>query len=102
MEERADVIVVGGGPAGLSAALVLVRSRRTVLVIDSGQPRNARSHGMHGYLTRDGILPPDFLRLGCEEVQRYGVRVLHDEVTEAHGHAGGFNIVTVSGRRFQG
>ena len=58
-----DVIIVGGGPAGLSAALVLGRCRRTVLVTDEGEYRNMRSSAMHGFLTRDGVLPAEFLRL---------------------------------------
>ena len=59
-----DVVIVGAGPAGLSAALVLGRCGRRVLVCDSGTPRNARSRSLNGYLTRDGILPVDFLDLG--------------------------------------
>jgi len=68
-----DVIVVGGGPAGLSAALMLGRCRRHVLVCDLGQPRNRRSLSMHGYLTRDGVAPREFLELGRGELARYGV-----------------------------
>ena len=56
-----DVVIVGGGPAGLSAALVLGRCRRSVLVCDTGRPRNYASHAMHGYLTRDGMPPSEFL-----------------------------------------
>src|SRR5689334_19399669 len=61
LHRRFDVAVVGGGAAGLSAALVLARSRRAVLVIDAGQPRNAPAAGVHGFLTRDGIGPLEFL-----------------------------------------
>jgi thioredoxin reductase len=70
-----DVIVVGGGPAGLSAAIVLGRCRRRVLVYDSGQPRNRHAVGIHGFLTRDGIPPGELLRQGREEAARYGVEV---------------------------
>ena len=66
-----DVIIVGGGPSGLSAALALGRCRRKVLIFDKGEPRNAASKGMHGFLTRDGIEPLEFLRLGREELRRY-------------------------------
>ena len=68
-----DVIIVGGGPAGLSAALMLGRCRRSVLVIDSGEPRNAVAKAMHGYLSRDGTNPRELQRLGREESTRYGV-----------------------------
>ncbi|MBW8713477.1 MAG: NAD(P)/FAD-dependent oxidoreductase, partial [Acidobacteria bacterium] len=66
-----DVIIVGAGPAGLNAALILGRARRTVLVCDSGTPRNAASHALHGYLTRDGISPREFLALGRRELEPY-------------------------------
>lgn len=66
-----DVIIVGGGPAGLSAALVLGRSRRRVLVFDEGRPRNAASLALHGYLTRDGISPAEFHRIGREQLAKY-------------------------------
>src|SRR3954453_18924465 len=71
-----DVMIVGGGPAGLSAALVLGRCRRRVLVFDAGQPRNAAARAMHGYLSRDGIPPRELLRLGRAEVAGYGVEIL--------------------------
>ena len=70
-----DVVVVGGGPAGLSAALVLGRSRRSVLVVDDGEPRNAVSGHLQGYLGHDGAPPAHLLALGREEVARYGVEV---------------------------
>lgn len=79
-----DVVIVGGGPAGLSAALVLGRSRRRVLVCDNGHPRNEASQAMHGYLTRDGIPPLEFLRLGRSELAPYGTIEIRDvTVTDA-------------------
>jgi thioredoxin reductase len=79
-----DVVIVGAGPAGLSAALVLGRARRRVLVCDAGHPRNAASHGLHCYLTRDGIEPAEFLRLGREELRPYEtVELRQAEVTDA-------------------
>jgi thioredoxin reductase len=79
-----DVIIVGAGPAGLSAALVLGRSRRRVLLCDSGLPRNAASHALHGFLTRDGVEPAEFLRLAREQLRPYEtVELRHTEVTDA-------------------
>ncbi|MFF3248691.1 NAD(P)/FAD-dependent oxidoreductase [Streptomyces sp. NPDC002870] len=75
-----DVVIVGGGAAGLSAALVLGRARRSVLVVDAGEPRNAPAAYMQGYLTRDGMPPAQFLAEGRREVEAYGVRLVHDEV----------------------
>jgi thioredoxin reductase len=68
-----DVVVIGGGPAGLSAALMLGRCRRRVLLLDLGRPRNRSSHALHGYLTRDGIAPSSFVELGRAELVQYGV-----------------------------
>jgi thioredoxin reductase len=75
-----DVVIVGGGAAGLSAALVLGRARRRVAVIDAGAPRNAPAAHMHGYLTRDGMSPADLLATGRSEVTGYGVEIVEDSV----------------------
>ena len=71
-----DAIVVGGGPAGLSAALVLGRCRRRVLVCDAGEPRNRHSHQLHAYLTRDGVPPAEFLDMARAGLSAYpGVEI---------------------------
>ena len=76
-----DVAVVGGGAAGLSAALVLTRARRAVVVIDAGTPRNAPAAHMQGFLSRDGMSPVELLAVGREEVAGYGGQLLHGTVT---------------------
>ena len=79
-----DVIIVGGGPAGLSAALMLGRSRRRVLVCDTGRPRNAASRAMHGFLSRDGMAPQEFLAIARDQLSQYDtVEVRRAEVVEA-------------------
>jgi len=77
-----DVVVIGGGAAGLSAALVLSRARRTVLVVDAGAPRNAPATHMHGYLSRDGVPPAELLAAGRHEVRSYGGDIVDGTVTE--------------------
>ncbi len=79
--ETCDVVVVGGGPAGLNAALVLGRSRRRVVVLDAGRPRNAAAPHSHGFLTRDGAPPLDILAEGRRELAAYGVDIRDLEVT---------------------
>ncbi|HEX4348267.1 MAG TPA: NAD(P)/FAD-dependent oxidoreductase [Vicinamibacterales bacterium] len=87
-----DVIVVGGGPAGLSAALMLGRCRRSVLVCDAGAPRNQRSRALHGYLTRDGIAPSEFNALGRGELAPYGVEFRPVSVRDARPRDAGFDV----------
>jgi thioredoxin reductase len=96
-----DVIVVGGGPAGLSAALMLGRCRRKTLVCDRGKPRNRRSTALHGYLTRDGIPPADFNGLGRQELAAYGVEFACIGVDDATRHEDGFDVSLSNGRREQ-
>lgn len=78
-----EVIIVGAGPAGCAAAMVLARSRRRVLVIDEGIPRNRKSEGIHNYLTRDGILPGDFARICRDELQQYATEVVKGRAVKA-------------------
>jgi thioredoxin reductase len=102
-----DVIIVGGGPAGLNAALILGRARRSVLVCDDGRPRNAVVRRTHGFLTRDGADPKELLRLAREEVARYGVTLLAGTVTAARRLAGlpaggaAFEVTHEDGRTFR-
>lgn len=89
-----DVIIVGGGPAGMNAAVVLGRCRRKVLLFDTGQYRNRWSHGMHNYLTRDDILPPDFISISRTELDKYGVKRVEKRVTKARRNDEGIFVVT--------
>jgi thioredoxin reductase len=93
-----DAIIVGGGPAGLSAALVLGRARRRVLVCDAGEPRNAPADAAHGVFTRDGTPPAELLRIGREQLAPYdSVELLPAEVTDAAVRDGGFAITLGDG-----
>jgi thioredoxin reductase len=87
-----DVAIIGGGPAGLSAALVLGRCRRSVVVCDSGDDRNACSRGVNGFLTRDGIHPAEFRRIGRDQLEPYGVEYRTLKVTEAQPRGSGFRL----------
>jgi thioredoxin reductase len=82
-EQLYDCIVVGAGPAGLSAALLLARYRRRVLTFHNSSPRNLYSHGAHGFLGHDGILPAELLARGRDEVMKYGGLVVEGCVTRA-------------------
>ncbi|MEW2167024.1 NAD(P)/FAD-dependent oxidoreductase [Streptomyces sp. NPDC007084] len=93
-----EAVVVGGGAAGLSAALVLGRARRRTLVVDAGEPRNAPAAHTQGYLTRDGMPPAAFLAEGRREVEGYGVEVVRDRVVDvARDGAGEFEVTLTAG-----
>jgi thioredoxin reductase len=96
MDKRTyDVLVVGGGAAGLSAALVLGRARRGVVVVDGGEPRNAPAEHMQGFLSRDGMPPAELLAAGRVEVRGYGVELVEDQVV---GIDSGFSVRLAGGR----
>lgn len=101
MEADVEVIVVGAGPAGLSAALVLGRACREVLVIDHGRPRNAVSHAVHGFLTREGLTPADLRRLGRQQLATFPkVRIVDGHVVDASCRRdGGIDVTTADGER---
>lgn len=81
-EKIYDVIIVGGGPAGLNAAIVLGRCQRKVILFDTGKQRNRMSTGIHNFITRDNILPGDFLTVARKEVARYGVVIVKAEIID--------------------
>jgi thioredoxin reductase len=93
-----DVVVIGGGPAGLNGALMLARSRRSVAVIDAGDPRNGRAESVHGLLGHDGIPPAELIERGRSEVRRYGGQVVTGEVTGAARDGDGFIVALAGGR----
>src|SRR3954466_11707901 len=104
MIDTYDVVVVGGGAAGLSGALLLARSRRSVLVIDGGEPRNAPAAAAHGFLSRDGINPLEMLELGRAEVRGYGGQLVEGRVSSVSRQDVGFTVTldddrVVSARR---
>jgi thioredoxin reductase len=95
---RYDVVVIGGGAAGLSAALVLGRARRRVAVVDGGEPRNAPAAHMHGFLSRDGMPPADLLAAGRKEASVYGVEFVAGHVVAIEP---GFAVALADGSTLQ-
>jgi thioredoxin reductase len=100
---RWDVVIVGGGPAGLSAGLVLGRACRRVLICDSGTPRSWASKAQHAFLTRDGISPARFRRIARAEMRRYPeVKFRRTEIKSARrSRGGGFNLLADDGARMR-
>ncbi|MEU4807720.1 NAD(P)/FAD-dependent oxidoreductase [Nocardia fluminea] len=99
LDDSYDVVVLGGGAAGLNAALMLARSRRSVAVIDAGAPRNAPAQGVHGLLGREGMPPLELLELGRAEVRGYGGHIVSGEVVSvarAGNTAGAEFLVTLA------
>jgi thioredoxin reductase len=99
MEENWDVVVIGGGPAGLSAALMLGRARRRVLVVDAGTPRNRFAPHMHGVLGHDGKPPQQLIAEGRREVESYGVVVHSGTVTGLEAAVPRFTVTIEGGER---
>src|SRR5919107_3004940 len=97
MDERYDVVVVGGGAAGLSGAVALSRARRSVLVVDAGSPRNAPAGHVHNYLGREGTPPGELLAAGRQEVAGYGGSVVAGEVVHAERRDDGFRVDLADG-----
>ncbi|HEX6149235.1 NAD(P)/FAD-dependent oxidoreductase [Nocardioides sp.] len=98
LRDRYDVVVIGGGAAGLNGALMLARSRRSVVVLDAGEPRNAPADGVHGLLGREGMPPSELLERGRSEVRGYGGHVVAAEVVDAVPEDGGFVVSLADGR----
>ncbi|MFG2041159.1 NAD(P)/FAD-dependent oxidoreductase [Dactylosporangium sp. NPDC048998] len=97
MSEQYDVIVIGGGAAGLSGALTLARARRRVLVVDGGQPRNAPAAGVHNYLGRENTPPGELLEIGRAEARGYGAEFTDGVVTNALREGDGFRVELAGG-----
>jgi thioredoxin reductase len=98
LNPRYDVVVIGGGAAGLNGALMLARSRRSVVVIDAGEPRNAPADGVHGLLAREGMPPSELLERGRAEVRSYGAAVVAGVVTSLLRAGDGFVVRLGDGR----
>ncbi|AGZ40060.1 oxidoreductase [Actinoplanes friuliensis DSM 7358] len=94
------MIVIGGGPAGMSAAVALGRALRTVLLVDAGTPRNAPADGIHNYLTRDNITPADFRTAGRSEVTHYGGELVDGTVASASSSEGSLTVTLEDGQTF--
>jgi len=99
MKKAVDVIIIGGGPSGLNAALVLGRARKEVVVIDDGRPRNKVTRETHGFLTRDGATPSEFRQIAKEQILAYpSVHIMEDTAAAVTGTEGSFEVTTAEGQ----
>ncbi|HKY03958.1 MAG TPA: NAD(P)/FAD-dependent oxidoreductase [Blastocatellia bacterium] len=93
-----DCIIIGAGPAGLSAALILGRCRRRVVICDAGKPRNRMSNALHGFLTRDGADPSELLSIAREQLTPYEtVELLNISAIDAQNTGEGFEVTLADG-----
>jgi thioredoxin reductase len=103
MQEVYDCLIIGGGPAGLNAGVVLGRCLRKVLIFDTKQYRNRWSHGMHNYLTRDHVLPTEFLKICHEEIRKYNVEMKNHKIVHARKNEDGLFVArTEDGELYYG
>jgi thioredoxin reductase len=96
-----EVIIIGGGPAGLNAALILGRCGRKTVLFDSKNYRNKKAQGIHGFISRDGIPPNEFIHLARLELNYYEVEIVEDEISEGKTIKGGFEVIDSHGRKYQ-
>ncbi|OZB98669.1 NAD(P)/FAD-dependent oxidoreductase [Paenibacillus sp. XY044] len=101
-EALLDAVIIGGGPAGMSAALALGRSRRSAIVIDEGLPRNRVTHEMHNFLSRDGIAPAEFRRIAREQIGNYpAIKFVQGKAESVEGNDGDFRVHVSDGKVFR-
>jgi thioredoxin reductase len=97
-----DSIIIGGGPAGLNAALVLGRARRNIILFDNNKPGNAVTHASHGFITRDGISPSEFRQIAYGELSRYpSIEFNNNEVISVIKNEISFDLITSNGEKYQ-
>jgi thioredoxin reductase (NADPH) len=101
MNRKCDVVIVGAGAAGLTAGIVLARAQSEVVVLDEGRPRNSRAAHMHGFVSRDGMSPSEFLTIGRAELSRYGATLIETRVVTAQRADDHFVVHTGDGQRIE-
>jgi thioredoxin reductase len=102
MKTLFDCAIIGGGPAGLNAALVLGRARRDILLFDNNNPRNAVTHESHGFITRDGVNPKEFREIAHKEIEKYpSVIYENKKIASVIKNDGLFNLTTSNNETYQ-